>query len=335
MEKVTMKDVSRQAGVSMSTVSRVLNSPESVNREKREKVLNVIKELKYHPNALARGLVYKRTNSLGVLIPDVSNAYVAEVIRGMEDTALHFGYNLILCNTDLDQEKMVKYLQVLKEKQVDGIVFTSEPVTSELNELFEQLGLPVVLASTQSLEYNLPSVKVDDEKAAYDAATYLIGKGHRKIGMISGPTFDIISGATRYYGFQRAMKEKLQINAENMVEFGSYRFEDGYNAMKKLLKRKPDMTAVFSASDEMAVGAITYLHEEGISVPGDISIMGYDNTKFASMYIPKLTTVAQPMYEIGKTAVEKMMEQLEGKEETTLRSYLAHQIIERDSVRER
>ncbi|MBM7095778.1 substrate-binding domain-containing protein [Bacillus sp. H-16] len=335
MEKVTMKDVSRLAGVSMSTVSRVLNSPESVNREKREKVLNVIKELKYHPNALARGLVYKRTNSLGVLIPDVSNAYVAEVIRGMEDTALHYGYNLILCNTDLDQKKMVKYLQVLKEKQVDGIVFTSEPVTAELNELFEQLQLPVVLASTQSLEYNLPSVKVDDEKAAYDAASYLIGKGHRKIGMISGPTFDIISGATRYYGFQRAMKEKLQINAEDMVEFGSYRFEDGYNGMKKLLKRKPDVTAVFAASDEMAVGAITYLHEQGVDVPGDISIMGYDNTKFASMYIPKLTTVAQPMYEIGKTAVEKMMEKLEGEEGTLLRSYLAHQIIERDSVRER
>ncbi|TMW72338.1 LacI family DNA-binding transcriptional regulator [Alteribacter natronophilus] len=334
MGKITMKDVARMAEVSMSTVSRVLNNPESVHAEKRQRVLKVIEAENYHPNALARGLVYKRTQSLGVLLPDISNGYVAEVIRGMEDTANSHGHSLILCNTDMNRERMLKYLRVLKEKQVDGIIFMSEPVTGELNDLFTELQLPVVLASTQSLEYNLPSVKVDDEQAAYDAAVYLIEKGHRKIGMISGPTFDVISGATRYYGFQRAVNEKLGSRADGMVEFGHYRFEDGYIAMKRLYGRKPDITAVFAASDEMAVGAITYLREKGMRVPGDVSVMGYDNTKFASMYTPKLTTVAQPMYEIGSTAVEKMIDRLDGEVSGDERTYLSHKIVERESVAE-
>ncbi|MFD1737396.1 LacI family DNA-binding transcriptional regulator [Bacillus salitolerans] len=331
----TIKDVAKLSGVSMSTVSRVMNAPESVRADKREKVEKAIRELRYYPNALARGLISKRTETLGVLIPDVSNPYVSEVIRGMEDAAHSLGSNLILCNTDRNQERMINYLKVLKEKQVDGIIYTSEPFTADFHKLFEEFNMPVVLASTQSIEYEIPSVKINDEKAGYDAGMYLIRKGHYKIGMISGPIEDPIAGYTRYSGFKKAMSEILPMETiDAWIEFGSYRYEDGYEAMKRLYKKQPEVTAVFVASDEMALGAISYLHQIGISVPEEVSVLGFDNTKIAKMCIPKLTTIGQPMYDIGQKAVFKLEALLNSEELDELRSYLDHTIVERDSVKE-
>jgi LacI family transcriptional regulator len=331
----TIRDVARLSGVSMSTVSRVMNAPETVRADKREKVEKVIRELKYYPNGLARGLISKRTQTLGVLIPDVSNPYVSEVIRGMEDLAHKLGSNLIICNTDRNPERMIKYLKVLKEKQVDGIIYTSEPFTNEVYQLIDEFNLPLVLASTQSLEFDVPSVKINDEKAGYDAGLFLIRKGHKKIGMISGPINDPIAGITRYNGFKKAMIEMLENEKiDEWIEFGEYRYEDGYEAMKKLYKKQPEITAVFVSSDEMALGAISYLHQIGVSVPDEVSILGFDNTKIAKMCIPKLTTMSQPMYDIGQQAVLKLEDLINTQNVEELRSYLDHTIVERDSVKE-
>lgn len=331
----TIKDVARLSGVSMSTVSRVMNAPDSVRADKRKKVEKAIRELRYHPNALARGLIYKRTQTFGVLIPDVSNPYVSEVIRGMEDSARKLGSNLILCNTDRNQDRMINYLKVLKEKQVDGIIYTSEPLTKDFYQMFGEFNMPVVLASTQSLEYDIPSVKIDDEKAGYDGGLYLIRKGHGKIGMISGPIDDPIAGITRYSGFKKAMSEMIENETiDEWIEFGTYRYEDGYEAMKKLFKKQPEITAVFVASDEMALGAISYLHQIGVNVPEEVSVLGFDNTKIAKMCIPKLTTIGQPMYDIGQKAILKLEAMLNTQNIEELRSYLDHTIIERDSVKE-
>ncbi|WP_158738252.1 LacI family DNA-binding transcriptional regulator [Alteribacillus sp. YIM 98480] len=333
--KITIRDVARLSDVSISTVSRVLNSPGSVKKDKREKVLQTIKELNYHPNALARGLINKRTHSIGVLITDVSNPFVSEVIRGMEEAAHKMGSNLIICNTDQNKEKMIEYLRVLKEKQVDGFVFTSEPVSEEYHEIFQELGLPVVLAATHSLEYDLPSVKVDDEQAVFDAVDFLIKKGHTQIGMISGPTWDPISGTPRLFAFKSAMREKFsRTDFETIVEYGSFTFDSGYTAMKKLHEKNQTITTVFCASDEMALGAMSYLYEKRISVPDDVSVMGFDNTKIAKMCIPKLTTVAQPMYEIGYESVTALEQTLEDGQASQLRKYLTHEIIERESVKD-
>ncbi|WP_440897621.1 LacI family DNA-binding transcriptional regulator [Amphibacillus sp. Q70] len=333
--KATMKDVAEMAGVSLSTVSRVLNSPNSVRTDKRKKVQQAIKDLKYYPNALARGLIYKRTHSIGVLIPDVSNLFSAEMIRGMEDAAHELGNSLIICNTDRSRERMYQYLKVLKEKQVDGIVFTSDPVNKDLYDMFDQLRLPVVLASTESLDYNLPSVKINDEQASYEGTMYLLNKGHSNIGFISGPSTDSVAGIPRLIGFRQAIKEKLDINySDRQIEFGTFQFEDGYEAMKRLYIKNPELTAVFAASDEMALGAISYLNEKNISVPLDVSVLGFDNTKIAMMSIPKLTTVSQPMFNIGAVAVRKLEEILSKGELKEKRIYLNHKIIERDSVKE-
>ena len=332
--RTTIKDVAALAGVSISTVSRVMNNPDAVIQEKREKVLAAIKELNYHPNALARGLIYKRTNTYGVLITDVSNMYSAEVLKGMEEAANKRGMNVIICNTDLDKGRMAAYLNVLKEKQVDGILYTSEPVFEDDYRLLQSLNVPVVLVSTESTIYPLPSVKINDMQAGFDATNYLIEKGHRKIGMISGPTTDIIAGEPRYQGYINALaKAKIKLNSHLFVEHGDYRFHGGYEAMKRLYKKNSEMTAVFVASDEMALGVISYLHEAGVKVPEEISVIGFDNTKVSDMSIPKLTTIAQPMFDIGYIAVEKLEQLISKGSVAELRSYLPHEIIERASVK--
>lgn len=331
--KTTIKDVAALAGVSISTVSRVMNNPETVVQEKREKVLAAIEELNYHPNALARGLIYKRTNTYGVLITDVSNMYSAEVLKGMEEAANKRGMNVIICNTDLDKGKMAAYLNVLKEKQVDGILYTSEPVFEDDYRLLQSLNVPVVLVSTESTIYPLASVKINDVQAGFDATRYLIEHGHCKIGMVSGPATDVIAGEPRYSGYVKALAESnIEINHDLFVEHGDYRFHGGYEAMKRLLNKNKDITAVFVASDEMALGAISYMREVGIKVPEEISVIGFDNTKVSYMSIPKLTTVAQPMFDIGYTAVEKLEQLISHGSVEELRTYLPHEIKERASV---
>lgn len=333
--KSTIKDVAKLSGVSISTVSRVLNNPELVVQDKREKVQEAIRRLHYSPNALARGLIHKRTKTLGVLIPDISNLFYAEVLRGMEDAAHESENNLIICNTDNNKHRMISSLNMLNEKQIDGVVFTSEPVYPDSYEAFQQLNIPFVLAATHSLEYEIPSVKVDEEQAAFDAAEYLIKKGHTRIGMISGSALDPISGLPRLQGFMRAMRTyELDFDSERCIEYAKVHYEDSYEAMQRLYRNNPEITAVFASSDERAIGAISYLHENRIKVPDQISVIGFDNTRMAGMCYPKLTTVAQPLYQIGYDAVKKLDQLIKGETIDELRTYMPHRIIERDSVRD-
>ncbi len=333
--KSTIRDVARMANVSISTVSRVLNNPDLVAKDKREKILEAIEQLNYTPNALARGLIHKRTQTLGVIIPDISNLFYAEVIRGMEDSAHESGNNLIICNTVNDQARRLASVKVLSEKQIDGIVITSEPIYPDSYELFRQLNIPIVLAATHSLEYEIPSVRVNDEQAAYDATEYLIRKGHKRIGMISGSTLDPISGLPRIQGFMRALRTHgLEAAPEIRIEYANYHFEESYEAMKKLYAKFPELTAVFASSDERALGAISYLHENRIQVPEQVSVIGFDNTRMAGMSYPKLTTVAQPLYQMGFQAVRKLDQLINGKQLEELRTYMSHWIEERHSVRD-
>ncbi|MCD1259606.1 substrate-binding domain-containing protein [Paenibacillus athensensis] len=330
--KTTIKDVAKLANVSISTISRVMNSPEIVAPEKRQRVLEAIEQLRYHPNALARGLIFKKTKTIGVLVPDVSNAYYAEAIRGMEDAAREMGHNIILSNTDKNKKRLGDSLQVMAEKRVDGLIFMSEPVSSEDYELLRATGLPLVLAATHSLEYDIPSIKVNDEQAAYDGAVYLIGQGHRRIAMISGRPADTVAGLPRLQGFLRALRDAgLELDVERCVAYGDYRFEHGYEAMKRLHRSYPELTAVFAMSDEMGLGALSYLHEVGVKIPAEVSVLGFDNTRMASMAIPPLTTVGQPIARIGYGAVQKLLKVLDG-EACELRTELAHELVVRDSV---
>lgn len=334
--KPTIKDVARAANVSISTVSRVFNRPELVAEVTRNVILKAIADLDFEPNALARGLIYKRTQTFGVIVPDISNVYYAELIRGIEDEAIKDGRSLIICNTDNDKKRMMANLKMLKEKQVDGIVFTSLPVDPDYYGIIRGLRIPVVLASTHSLEYDLPSVKVNDELAGYDAAKYLIEAGHEKLGMISFRLTNPIVGTPRYEGFMKAVRTYgLQVDPELNVQFSSSRFDHAFEAAQLLLRQSSGITAIFAASDEIAIGVISCLYKHGLKVPDDISVIGLDNTKISYMSHPRITTVAQPIREIGSQAVKKLEQLIETGTVQELRTFLPHSIIERDSVKKR
>lgn len=331
--KPTIRDVAKLANVSISTVSRVMNAPETVVESKKRRVLEAIEQLNYQPNALARGLIYKKTHTLGVVIPDIRNPYYAEIIRGMEDASKQKGYSLIICNTDTDKNRLFSYLTTFYEKQVDGLLYTSDPVFPDYYQQLQKLRMPVVLVSTHSLEYELPSVRINDEQAAFDAVQYLIDAGHRNIGMISADLSDSIAGLTRYQGFVRALRENnLPFQKDNVFfidQFG----KDPRAAAAGLFAQANGLTAVFAASDMLAIGLISYLHERGIRVPEDVSVIGFDNIRISEYSIPRLTTVAQPMYQIGYRAVEKLHARINGEEDPVLREILPHEIVVRESVR--
>jgi LacI family transcriptional regulator len=331
--KPTIKDVAKLANVSISTVSRVMNAPDTVVETKKSRVLEAIDALKYQPNALARGLIYKKTHTLGVVIPDIRNAYYADIIRGMEDASKKWGYSLIICNTDKDRNRLFSYLNTFYEKQVDGLLYTSDPIFPDYYKELKRLRLPVVLVSTHSMEYDLPSVKINDEQAAYDAVKFLIDSGHRKMAMVSFDLTDSIAGQTRYQGYVRALREHdLDACKDNIIYVSGWNF-DPLDAAEALLERFPDVTAIFTASDELAIGLLCYLNLKGVRIPDDLSVIGFDNIRMARMTIPQLTTVAQPMYEIGYRAVEKLHSRISGEEDPVLREYVSHEIIVRSSTR--
>jgi LacI family transcriptional regulator len=334
--KPTIRDVAKAANVSISTVSRVFNKPDLVAEDTRNNVLKAISDLEFQPNALARGLIYKRTQTFGVLVPDISNSYYAELIRGLEDEAIVGGRNLIICNTDNDKKRLIENLKMLKEKQVDGIVFTSLPIEPDYYGIIQGLRIPVVLASTHSLEYDLPSVKVNDEQAGYDAAKYLIEAGHEMLGMISFKLTNPIAGLPRYEGFMKAVRTYgLQVDPLRNIQFSSSRYDHAFEATELLLRQTSGISAIFAASDEIALGVISCLYQHGLKVPDDISVIGFDNTRNSYMSLPKITTVAQPIRDIGSLAVKKLEQLIKTGTVSELRTYLPHSIIERDSVKKK
>ncbi|GAB2692643.1 catabolite control protein A [Paenibacillus thermoaerophilus] len=329
---VTIYDVAREAGVSMATVSRVVNNNPNVKPQTRKKVFEAIERLGYRPNAVARGLASKKTTTVGVVIPDISNSIFSEVARGIEDIANMYHYNIILCNADKRKEKEIRVVNTLLEKQVDGLLFMGGTVTDEHLQAFQSATVPIVLCGTTDEKQTMPSVDIDHEKAAYDAVKMLIDNGHREIGMISGTLQDLSNGYSRYAGYKKALEQAGIPLREEYVRIGNYRYESGMEVMRYFLELPNRPTAIFSATDEMAIGAIHAIQDQGLRVPDDISIISVDNIRMASMVRPQLTTVAQPMYDIGAVSM-RLLTKLMNKETVDMtRVVLPHELIRRKSV---
>ncbi|MEI7027845.1 catabolite control protein A [Paenibacillus sp. y28] len=332
---VTIYDVAREAGVSMATVSRVVNNNPNVKPQTRKKVFEAIERLGYRPNAVARGLASKKTTTVGVVIPDISNSIFSEVARGIEDIANMYHYNIILSNADKKKEKEIRVINTLLEKQVDGLLFLGGAVTEEHVQAFRTSSVPVVLCNTTTEDESIPYVDIDHEAAAFDAVKLLIEQGHRDIGMISGTLQDRANGYLRYQGYKRALEEAGIPLRDEYVRIGNYRYESGIEVMKYFLELSDRPTAIFSATDEMAIGAIHAIQDSGLKVPDDFSIMSIDNIRMASMVRPQLTTVAQPMYDIGAVSM-RLLTKLMNKEKVDMsRVILPHEIIQRKSVAQR
>lgn len=328
----TIKDVAKRANVSIATVSRVLNNLSGYSDKTKHKVNHVIQEMGYQPNAIARGLINKRTQTIGVLFPSVSSYFSSDILHGIEEYANNHNYSVFVCNTDEDGKRTMKYLQVLREKQVDGIVFSSEKLKKEYYDVMQAMEIPVVLVSTKADYASVPYVKVDDQQAAYDAVEYLIVNGHREIAMIGGSKKDEVAGTPRIKGYQKALEHNGIPFREHYLAYGNFNFHDGCVAMESLLQTAPEATAVFVASDEMAIGVLTVAAKHGLKVPEDLSIIGYDNLKLAEMVVPPLTTMNQPLYEMGKSAAEKLIYMINSGHvaDSTI---VPHRVVERQTVR--
>lgn len=328
----SIKDVAKEAGVSIATVSRVLNDVDVVNEETKKKVLAAIKKLGYRPNIVARSLKTQKTRTIGIIIPDISNQFYPEIVRGAEDVANIYDYNIMLCNTDLDVEKEMEYLKVLKEKMSDGVLYMSNSLEEDMLNLIKQLQIPMVLVETTNDKEDIPSVTIDNEKAAYDGVIYLINKGNKKIAYIGASGDMANASAVRYKGYKKALEENNLQMDENRTYFGNLKAKDGYEGINKILD-KVDVDAIFCSSDEIAMGAINALRDRGIKVPEDVDVMGFDNIYSASIFYPKLTTVAQPIYDMGSVGMRMLIKLINNQKMDNTNYILPHQLIERDSCK--
>ncbi|WP_226036397.1 catabolite control protein A [Aquibacillus saliphilus] len=329
---ITIYDVAREANVSMATVSRVVNGNPNVKPTTRKKVLNTIERLGYRPNAVARGLASKKTTTVGVIIPDISSIFFSELARGIDDIATMYKYNIILSNSDQNKDRELKLINTMLEKQVDGIVYMGGKVTEEHVQHFKSSPVPVALAATIDETEQIPSVNIDYEQAAYEASKLLIDNGTKHPAYISGQEDTAIS-IQKYNGYLRALKETNQELNEQLIVKGDFTYDSGIEAVEQLLEVDSKISAIFVASDEMALGAIHGIQDKGLSVPDDVEIFGFDNTRLATMIRPTLSTVVQPMYDIGAVAMRLLTKYMSKEEVEEQNVILPHRIIERNSTK--
>lgn len=329
---VTIKDVARESGVNISTVSRALNDEYGVHPETREHVLAVANRLKYRPNRVARGLVTGRSNTLALIVSDIRNPFFAEVTRGAEDAARTAGCDLVLCNSDLDATKQIDYVHSLLEKRVDGILMNSVAVLSQAQQQeLARCPVPIVLLNRSASRKTFSTVCADNEAGGRMAACYLLKLGHQAVAHITGPRHHG-NLTDRARGFLQACGPQ----GSPIVLHGENSFPGGYQLTLQLLHQHPQVTAIFAANDIMAFGAARAIHESGRRIPQDISLIGFDNLELASVISPPLTTIHQPKYELGKASVEILL-RLADKDSKRAPEHivLAVELIERQSCQQR
>ena len=327
---VTIYDVVREAGVSMATVSRVLNGTAVVKEDTKRKVLDAIAKLGYRPNAVARGLASKRTKTIGIIVPDVSSPFVAEMVRGMEDIATMYAYQIILSNSDAQTDREIDLIGTMWEKQVDGILFMGNHVEPELLKAFEQAQIPVVLCATADPEGRIPSVNIDSEKAAYDAAEFLLKRGCTRPLLLAGPADHPVLGAPREKGYRAAVaKAGLQ---PRVVHCNNLTYEGGLEVLKQELTTHPLPDGIITINDELGVAAIHACSDAGLKVPEQVKVVAFDNTRLASMVRPELTTIAQPIYDIGAVSMRFMTKLIHDEPVDEFSVILPHDMMVRSST---
>lgn len=314
MEKqtVTIYDVAREAGVSMATVSRVVNGNPNVKPSTRKKVFAVIDELNYRPNAVARGLASKKTTTVGVLIPDVTNLYYSALARGIDDIATMYKYNIILANSDENEQKEVKVLNTLLAKQVDGVIYMGTKITDELRDEFERSRTPVVLAGTVDPQKELASVNIDYGKALKQSVDLLVKNGNENIAFVYKSDEENVNDALRLAAYREALEENGLSYNEDYVIQESNSYKNGQAVYDQLANL--DATAAVFSDDELAVGFLNVAINNGVNVPEEFEIVTSNNSKLAKLSRPELSTVVQPLYDIGAVAM-RLLTKLMNKED--------------------
>ncbi len=328
---ITIKDVAHQAGVSISTVSRVINNSKPVSNDIRQRVLEIIEETGYTPNPVARSLVMKKSQLIGVIVPDISNFFIGEILNGIEEIGKMYTYDILLCNTygDLDQE--LRYLKLLKGKQVEGIVLMTWDLQDKIIDYLADFEVPVVLINRNTSRLDIPSVSIDNFQASYDMTKYFIENGHKEIGLIRNSQDSNAFCMDQYSGYKKALEENgIEIN-ESLIQFGNFKLERAYEIVKEWILADILPTAIFATSDMMAIGAMNCLLDHGFQVPNDVSVTGFHDTKLASFYRPTLSTIRQPLYDMGAVAIRMIIKKIEKMEIHQKAVILPHELIVRKS----
>ncbi|MGL6173530.1 MAG: LacI family DNA-binding transcriptional regulator [Cellulosilyticaceae bacterium] len=327
----TIKDVAKLAGVSVATVSRVLNSEENVKAETKQKVKEAIETLHYSPNLLGRNLRRLQTRSVLVLLPTLSNPFYAGVIKGLKNRAEEMGYQIMIGVTDSEEEIEKRSIKMLTNRLVDGVILFSPRLNvSLLNKVAKQY--PIVQCSEYVEESHTSKVTIDNEKAAYEATQYLMELGHRKIALLSNNK-GFTSAKLREEGYRRALRQQNVSIQEDWIRYTEYSYLGGQKACIELLALENPPTAIFAIADSMAVGVVRQLIERGIKVGEDIDVIGFDDTSVTKIYTPTITTISQPRFEMGKAAMQLLISKIENINNPDECLILPHQLKIRESTK--
>ncbi|MCK1993539.1 LacI family DNA-binding transcriptional regulator [Peribacillus muralis] len=330
--KPTIYDVAKEANVSIATVSKVINNTGRIGEKTKNRVLDIMKELEYQPSSLAVALTGKKTFTIGVLVPDIANPFFAEVARALENNARKSGYALILCSTDYQLERENDYLELLIKKQVDGLIIATEPKDLKQFKNLNNRKIPFVMFSFDHLALESNVVTTDDIRGGYLAGRYLWEKGHRNIAVITET--QRASGHLRLEGFKQSFVDEGMDFSNTLVIQAKSKIEEAKEAAHQILKMEKLPTAVFATTDLIAAVFINEARKAKVSVPHDLSVIGFDNTIHAEMVEPGLTTIAQPITDLARYAIHQLMESIEKPDMPAHRMMLAPTLIERESVRD-
>lgn len=335
MARATIRDIAEKAGVSITTVSLVLNGKElRIASATKKKIIRIANELNYRPNQLAVGLITKKTNTIGLIVPDISNTFFGELAKGAEKEASSCAYNIILCNTNDNPDKDVEYLNILLDRGVDAVIMvpsanSADSMAKKCLTLMEQCQKPLVLVDRIKMGEKHTSISVDHEQGGYIATKYLIENGHTRIGCITGP-LGMLNSRLRFLGYKKALKDSDIRFQAKYVEEGNYHVEDGERLAEGLFENK--VTAIFAFNDLMAYGVYKAAAKHGCRIPEDISVVGFDDLFYSGIMEVPLTTIHQPSYEIGEAAVKRIVELV--KDENTKKEAIIFKpkLIVRNSV---
>ncbi|WP_343033871.1 DNA-binding transcriptional regulator CytR [Vibrio agarilyticus] len=307
----TMKDVAQLAGVSTATVSRALMNPEKVSASTRKRVEDAVLEAGYSPNSLARNLRRNESKTIVTMVPDICDPYFSEIIRGIEDAAMENGYLVLLGDGAQQSQRENSFINLVFTKQADGLLLLGTDIPFDISKSEQKNLPPMVMACEFAPELELPTVHIDNLTSAFEAVNYLTQLGHKRIGQISGPSHAPLC-QFRQQGYQQALRRAGITMTPSYAIEADFSFDGGANAVRTLLTQPEPPTAIFCHNDAMAIGAIQEAKKLGFRVPGDLSVIGFDNIQFAQYCDPPLTTIAQPRYEIGRQAMLMMLELLKG-----------------------
>jgi DNA-binding LacI/PurR family transcriptional regulator len=332
MMKPTIYDVAREAGVSIATVSKVLNNNGRISDKTREKVQQIMEELNYQPSLVASALTSRRTGTIGLMIPDIANPFFAEAARGIEDYAQEQGSDLIVCSTDRSDEKAERYISLLLRKRVDGLIIASHIGEPDMIRRLLADRVPLVLFSADLRMIESHSVTVDDYKGGYQATEYLLSLGHRRLGIIS----DNLPGSRlRAEGFQDALKAAgIPFDNPANITHTSATLENGRIAAAAMLSQAEEQrpTAIFACNDLLAIGVLKEARSAGLSIPRDLSVIGFDNTMLAEICHPALTSIAQPLREMTDQAMVLLNESIDNPDSPKRKIMLMPELVIRHST---